>query len=136
MKVITTMIEDEVYEAVNENGNKLSIDMRSPELKKAQSPPEILLSAVAGCGAVDIVLMLKKRRKIIHNFTIETIGKRREDHPKRFTEIHCIYILESPDVNEEEFEKAASLSLEKYCTVAATLNITVTHEIQIIRPSE
>jgi len=134
MKIVTTMVEDEVYESINENGNKLSIDMREPSLKNAQSPPELLLSAVAGCGAVDIVLMLKKRRKTITKFTIETTGDRKDDHPKRFTKINCKYVLESPDVNEEEFEKAAALSLEKYCTVAATLNIKVSHEIAIIRP--
>ena len=134
MKIVTTMVEDEVYDTLNENGNTLTIDMRSPELKKAQSPPELLLSAVSACGAVDIVLMLKKRRKTINNFTIETIGQRQQEHPRRFTGIHCKYILESPDVNEDEFEKVAVLSLEKYCTVATTLNIKVTHEISIVRP--
>jgi len=134
MKIVTTMIEEEVYEAINENGNRLPIDMRSTTLKKAQSPPELLLSAVAACGAVDTVLMLKKRRKTINNFTIETVGERRAEHPKSFTAIHCKYIVESPDVNEDEFEKAAALSLEKYCTVAASLNCEVTHEIEIIRP--
>ncbi len=134
MKIVTTMIEDEVYEAVNENGNRLPIDMRKADLKKAHSPTELLLSAVAACGAVDIILMLKKRRKTINNFTIETIGNRREENPRSFTDIHCKYILQSPDVNEDEFEKAAALSLEKYCSVASSLNIMVTHEIEIIRP--
>ena len=68
MRIVTTMIEDEVYESINENGNTLQIDMRTPELKKAQSPPEILLSSLAACGAVDIVMMLKKRRKTIVKF--------------------------------------------------------------------
>jgi putative redox protein len=133
MKIVTTMVEEEVYEAINENGNRLSIDMRNAELKKAQSPTELLLSAVAACGAVDIVMMLKKRRKTIQKFTIETTGQRREDHPRSFTNIHCKYILESPDVNEEEFSKAAALSLEKYCSVATSLKSTVTHEVEIIR---
>lgn len=134
MRIVTTMIEDEVYEAINENGNKLSIDMRNAEVKKAQSPPELLLSALSGCGAVDIVLMLKKRRKTITDFTIETNGERRTEHPRSFTAIHCKFILVSPDVTEDEFEKATALSLEKYCTVAASLNSKITHEIEIIRP--
>ncbi len=134
MRIVTTMIEDEVYEAVNENGNTLSIDMRNPALKKAQSPPEMLLSALAACGGVDIVIMLKKRKKTIHSFTIETVGTRRDEFPKSFTDIHCKYILVSPDVQEEEFSKAASMSLEKYCTVGASLNSKITHSVEIIRP--
>ena len=136
MKIVTNMIEEEGYEAFNENGNRLQIDSRSPELRTAQSPPEMLLSSLAACGAIDIVIMLKKRKKTINKFTIETTGNRREEHPRSFIDIHCKYIIESPDVNEEEFSKAAALSLEKYCTVAASLNSTVTHGIEIIRPTE
>lgn len=134
MRIVTTMIEDEVYESINENGNTLQIDMRAPAIKKAQSPAEMLLSALAACGAVDIVMMLKKRRKTIVNFTIEITGKRREEHPKSFTEIYIKYILVSPDVEEEEFTKVASLSLDKYCTVGASLNSNITHAVEIIRP--
>lgn len=132
--IVTTMIEDEVYESINENGNTLHIDMRKPELKKGQSPTEVLLSAVAACGAVDIVMMLKKRKKTIVDFKIETTGVRREEHPRSFTSVHCQYILTSPDVNEEEFNKVAALSLEKYCSVASSLNSKVTHGVEIIRP--
>ncbi len=132
--IVTTMIEDEVYESINENGNTLHIDMRKPELKNGQSPTEVLLSAVAACGAVDIVMMLKKRKKTIVDFKIETTGVRREETPRSFTAVHCQYILTSPDVNEEEFNKVAALSLEKYCSVASSLNSKVTHGVEIIRP--
>ncbi len=134
MKIVTTMVEDEVYASVNENGNQLQLDMRKPDLKKGHSPTEALLSAVAACGAVDIVMMLKKRKKTIVDFKIETTGVRREEHPRSFTSVHCKYILTSPDVNEEEFNKVAALSLEKYCSVASSLNSKVTHEVGIIRP--
>lgn len=132
MKIITTMLEDELYESVNENGNKATIDMRKAEDKMHQSPVETLLSAVAACGAVDIVLMLKKRRKTIQKFVIETVGQRQPEAPRYFTHIHCKYIIYSPDVNKEELNKVAGLSLEKYCSVATSLKATITYEVEVM----
>ena len=132
MKVTTLMLEDEVYEASNETGHKVVIDMRKTEERKNQNPVELLLSSLSACGAVDIVLMLKKRKKTIRNFTIETIGTRREETPKAFTKIHCHYVVESPDVTNEELHKVAQLALEKYCSVAASLKAQITFSVEVI----
>jgi len=134
MKIRTTMLDDEVFESTNENNNTVRIDMRSNDLKKAQSPPELLLSALAGCAAVDIVLMLKKRRKSVDKFEIITDGTRQETQPKYFTKIHSIYRITSSDVENEELYKVAGLSLEKYCTVAASLKSELTYSVEVIRP--
>lgn len=134
MKIITKMIEDELYESVTADGILDTIDMRALPTKKSMSPVESLLSAVAACGAVDIVVMLKKRKKTIESFTIETEGIRRETPPRSFTAIHCRYIIVSPDVNEEELAKTAKLSLEKYCSVADSLKATITFSVAVIKP--
>jgi putative redox protein len=86
------------------------------------------------CGAIDITLILKKRKKTIHDFVIEAVGVRKDETPRRFTEVHCKYVITSPDVTEEELNKTAKLSLEKYCSVVATLNCPVTFSVEIIRP--
>ncbi len=128
------MLEDEVYEALNEGGHKVTVDMREASHKQHQSPTELLLTSLASCGAVDIVVMLKKRKKTINEFTIETVGVRRDETPRKFTDIHCKYIVTSPDVEKEEFEKFAKLSLEKYCSVAATLNSHIHFSVEVNRP--
>lgn len=133
MKSTTRMIEDEVYVATNDLGHEVKIDMRKPDVKKNQSPVELLLSAVGACGAVDITLMLKKRKKTIIDFVTETEGVRRDEHPRSFTQIHCHYKITSPDVEEEELAKIAKLSLEKYCSVADSLKIKVTHSSEVVR---
>ncbi len=134
MKIITHMLGDEVYEATNENGNTVTIDMRKKEEKKALSPMELVLSAVAGCGAVDIVSMLKKRKKTVTKFVIDAEADRMERPPRYFTKIHCKYIVTSPDVTEEELDKVSALALEKYCSVASSLKAQITYEVQVIRP--
>ena len=134
MKITTTMLADEVFEAVNDNGNKVTIDVRKREEKTSQSPVELVLSALAACGAVDIVVMLKKRKKSIQKFSIETEGTRSADTPRYFTKAHCHFIITSPDVTEEELHKSAALALEKYCSVGASLKAEITFTVQVIRP--
>ena len=133
MKIITRMIEDELYEASNKFGNKVMIDMRGQGVKEGQSPVEMLLSSLAACGAVDIVLMLKKRKKHVVEFHIETEATRNPETPRWVTAVHLKYIITSPDVTEEELLKVATLSLEKYCSVASSLKSEITHSVQVIR---
>ncbi len=133
MKVITRMVEDEVYEAFTSDNIKADIDMRELPLKRAQSPVELLLSALSACAAVDIVSMLKKRRKTIAALTIETEGERRPQPPRGFTSIHCRYIITSGDVSEDELHKVAGLALTKYCSVASTLNAQLDYSVQVIK---
>ena len=134
MKIVTRMVEEELYEATNKYGNKVMIDMREQGVKQGQSPVEILLSSLAACGAIDIVVMLKKRKKQVVEFQIETEATRNAEAPRWLTAIHCKYIVTSPDVTEEELFKVARLSLEKYCSVASSLKSEITHSVQVIRP--
>ena len=134
MIIKTSYVSDYEYIATNEIGCEIKIDMRPDDLKESQSPTELLLSALTGCVAVDIMIMLKKRKKTIVDFVIEADGKRPSDPPRRYTDIHLKYIITSPDVNETEVNKTAKLALEKYCSVAATLNSNITTSLEIIRP--
>jgi putative redox protein len=133
MKIITRMIEDELYEASNKYGNNVMVDMREHGTKQGQSPVEMLLSSLAACGAIDIVIMLKKRKKHILDFQIETEATRNAETPRWLTAIHCRYIVTSPDVTEDELFKVAGLSLEKYCSVASSLKSEISHSVQVIR---
>lgn len=126
VKIVTRMLGDELYESVNEKENKLRTDMRPAEIKEHLSPVESLLSALAACSAVDIVLMLRKRKKTIDSFTIATEGERREKPPRSFTKIHITFRMVSPDISETELSKVAQLSVEKYCSVADSLKAKIT----------
>lgn len=132
--VIVRMKADHEYEAVNPQGNVVQIDMYDPQDKKAQSPMDILLSALGSCASVDAVLMMKKKRKTVTDFIVEVEGVRSEGVPAFYTDIHLKFILISPDAKEEEFEKVVSLAVEKYCSVASSLkaNITFSSEVKTV----
>ena len=134
MKIITKFVDDKEFMSVNEAGNVLAIDMYPPEEKKNFSPTEMLLSALSSCSSVDLVQMLKKRKKTITALTVEAEGVRREENPMAFTRIKLTFIVYSPDVEQAEFEKMGHLAATKYCSVADTLNIQAEHEFKIVRP--
>jgi len=124
---------DKEYEGVNATGNKVAIDMYDADNKQAMSPTEMLLSSVAACAMVDISLMLKKRRKTLVGFKAETEGTRGEEHPRAFTDIHINFIITSPDATEEEVAKIVDLSVDKYCSVAASVKSNITHGFEVKR---
>lgn len=133
MRIITNMQAPKEYESKNDSGNVMNIDMYEAKNKDFFSPMESLLSALASCAAVDLVEMIKKRRKELTDLQIETIGERRDEAPRAFTSIHMIFTAVSPDLKEEEFEKLVELATGKYCSVAGTLNLKATFEVVIKR---
>jgi len=135
-KVTTRYIDTYEYESVNESGNTVKIDMYDPENKKGQSPTELLLSALAACSAVDLVEILKKRKKTFTDFKVETRGTRREEHPRAFTDITLRFIVNSDNVTKEELLKNAKLIVDKYCSVATTINGVATIDVEAeVQPS-
>lgn len=122
MKIITKFVSDYEFESINEAGNYAKIDMYEKQFKKAFSPMEHLLSAVAACASVDAVQMLKKKRKTVNEFTIESDGIRRTEYPKAFTHITLKFLLKSPNTSEEELAKVVKLAVDKYCSVSASLS--------------
>ena len=130
--VTVRMKTDLSYESTNPQGNRVDIDMHDPEQKQAQSPMELLLSALGGCTSVDAVLMMKKKRRELLDFFVEVEGVRNDGVPGYYTEIALHFVLVSPDATGEEFEKVVALSVEKYCSVASSLSskISFTSEVR------
>lgn len=126
---------DKEFEASNLSGNILPIDMLHVDDKKAFSPTQLLLAGVASCAAVDIVSMIKKRRKTFVDLQAHTTGERKETHPKGFTHINIKYTITSPDITEKELERIIDLAVTKYCSVAESLDkeMELTHSFEIIR---
>lgn len=134
MKVTLGYKSDKEYYAVNESANRIEIDMLDASDKEAMSPMQLLLSGVVACAAVDIVAMIKKRRKTLTAFSGECDGERREQHPRKFDTIHVHYRIVSPDLTNEEAVKIVDLAVAKYCSVAATVNEStkLTHSVEVV----
>lgn len=130
----THYIDEREFYAENASGNRVDIDMHPPERKRHQSPTELLLSALAACASVDLVQILKKRRRTVNALRVEAEGVRAEQAPRRFVAITLTFTVTSPDVGAEEFEKMGLLAATRYCSVAATLDLEPEHRFVVERP--
>ena len=88
-------------------------------------PMELILMGLAGCSAIDIILILKKQRQIVKDFKILVDGTRRDGKlPGVFEKINLHFIL-SGTIKEDRLARAIKLSMDKYCSVTAMLRPTV-----------
>lgn len=86
------------------------------------SPMQSLLLGLAGCMAVDVVLILQKMRAAPEGLTVRVAGVRAPEPPRRFTAIELVYETQgSVPVARERLEQAIALSRDKYCSVLHTL---------------
>lgn len=115
---------DEFLIATTPGGYSLTIDTKG-DRKSAPTPMELLLVSVAGCTAVDVVSILKKKRQDVRDYWVEISGERRDDHPRAFTKMKVHHIVYGNDVSEQAVAAAVELSDMKYCSVAATVRPTV-----------
>src|SRR5262249_16039792 len=97
------------------------------------SPKELLLFALGGCTASDVIPILKKKRVTIDGFEIHLTGNIRDEHPRIFSDIHVEYVFRGDHINPADVERAIELSTTKYCAVSAMLRGTVkiTHSFRI-----
>ncbi|MFN3740635.1 MAG: OsmC family protein [Thermodesulfovibrionales bacterium] len=84
-------------------------------------PMELLLIGLGGCTGMDVVSILKKKKQELEGLEIIIDGKKAEEHPKRFTDITIEFRLKGKNLSEEAVKRAVELSMEKYCSVKATL---------------
>jgi putative redox protein len=99
----------------------------------ATSPVELLLLAAAACSAGDVVLILEKMRVALRSLDVTVQGTRREQEPRRYTAIHFRFAIAGTGADESKARRAIDLSLEKYCSVVASLapDIRVTYDVAI-----
>lgn len=89
-------------------------------LDEGPRPKEVLLAALAGCTAMDVISILKKMQEPIQRLVVKVEGETAEEHPKYVKKISLTYIAYG-NVKEDNLKKAVELSQEKYCGVSATL---------------
>ena len=110
-----------------------SVVLSTPDDGVGMKPSELLLVALSGCTAVDVVDILAKKRQTLTGLEISASAEQDSDPPWTFRKIHLVYKLRGKGLTEQAVEQAIALSEEKYCSVAATVRgkaeITYSFEI-------
>jgi putative redox protein len=100
--------------------------------RKGVSPKTLALTALAGCTAIDVIMILRKMRIEPEHFSVEAEADTTDEHPKVFKKIFLTYRIRGGGVTRDKVEKAVSLSQDKYCGVSAMLRQAAPIEAEII----
>ncbi|HZQ18521.1 MAG TPA: OsmC family protein [Terriglobales bacterium] len=117
------------FAGVGNGGHSVLMD---GDAKAGNSPMELVLLALCGCTAYDVVSILQKKRERLTGLEVTAHAKKASEPPRVYTEIKLLYQI-SGEVTKKSAEDAVRLSEEKYCSVAAMLSKTarITYEIQL-----
>ncbi len=107
-----------VFRGGEAGGPEVVIDGDNAE---GPGPMLTLLLAAASCSGSDVVVILEKMRVVLKELRIEVSGLRREQEPRRYMSIRFEYHMAGDGLDETRARRAIDLSLEKYCSVVASL---------------
>jgi putative redox protein len=118
---------------VGEATSRHALVMDAGPEKSASSPMELVLIALCGCTASDVVGILRKKREPFTNLEVSARGERASGYPAVYTAITVHYRV-AGNVSRKAVEDAVKLSKEKYCSVSAMLEKTakITAEIELV----
>lgn len=125
----------EKLQFVGIDSSKHSVVMSSQDKENGtgMKPAELMLVALGGCTAYDVVNILTKKRKTLTGLDIEVSAEQESDPPWTYRKIHMAYALRGKGLDEKSVADAIDLSKNKYCSVGATLAAAaeITYEFTI-----
>lgn len=110
-------------EARDESGHTVLMDS-SPEnggKNNGVRPMQMLIMGLGGCTAIDVIMILNKQKQEITDFRISIDGEREQaQEPSLWKKVHVSFDIKGK-IDKDKALRAVELSMNKYCSVAATL---------------
>lgn len=123
------------FEGTADSGHTLTLDA-APEVggaNKGFRPMELMAISLAGCTAMDVISILRKKRQEVTGFEVKVNARQAAEHPHVFTAMEVTYVVHGRNIEPAAVERAIQLSEEKYCPAQAMLrkaaSITLKYEI-------
>jgi putative redox protein len=85
------------------------------------NPMELMALSLAGCTAMDVISILRKKRQDVTDFEVYVDAPRAEEHPKVFTRATIHYLVTGHNVDESAVVRAIELTACSYCPAQAML---------------
>lgn len=125
------------FVAWDEAGHGVVMD-GSPQFKGEGTgvrPVELVLYALGGCTAMDVVSVLEKKRLDVSGVEVTVQGTQREsDYPHYYETVNVEYVVTGRGIPESAVERAIQLSEEKYCSVKGMFGpqVAVTTSFRVV----
>ena len=131
--VTTEWKKNLLFKSDNPNGAQVLMDtsFANGGNEVGASPKALMLSSLAGCSGLDVVMIAEKMRTSFDDLRIVVEANLTDEHPKYYDKVHVKYFFEGKDLDQEKLTKVVSLSIDKYCGVMEMFRqfATVTTEI-------
>ena len=136
MRAKVEWVDNLTFLSSDDSGHYAILDhSENKELQKGSTPTNMLLQALCGCTAMDVISILQKKKEPVTGLEVSAEGTRAAEHPKVFTEVELEYVAYG-NVKKESLDRAVSLSQEKYCNISITLKragVRVTFSTRIVK---
>jgi putative redox protein len=106
------------FDTVLGSGHTLVMD--ATEGNEGPRPAELVGAALAGCTAMDVISILRKKRQEVTHYEVRVAAVQMDGHPHAFTRFDIVHVIEGA-VDPEAVRRAIELSATKYCSVGTTL---------------
>jgi len=135
VKTANLTLEGDGLRFVAKAGSGHSIVLDDGRSDTGMRPAELVPLAVAGCTAMDVISILRKKREPVSRYEIHATGAQQDAHPHAFTRIDVVHVIEGEAISIEAVRRAIELSATKYCAVGATLStgLTEIHHAYVVR---
>jgi putative redox protein len=118
------------------DGHKITVDAteQSGGSDLGPRPKKLMLTALAGCTGIDVIMILKKMKVEPEAFNVIVEAEVTEEHPMHYSKMNVIYQFKGKDLPMDKLEKAIKLSESTYCGVTAAYRkaMEMTWEIRMI----
>lgn len=121
----------------DKNGHTLQTDTSSEKggTDFGFRPMQLILGGLGSCSAIDMVSILKKQKQTVEDFKIKIEAEREPDKvPSLWKSANVTFELYG-NIDVDKANKAAALSMDKYCSVAETLRrggTNITWNVKVI----
>jgi putative redox protein len=82
---------------------------------------ELMAVSLAGCTAMDVISILRKKRQDVTDFRVDVDADRAPRHPKVFTQAVIEYYITGKNVDEAAVRRSIELSAVRYCPAQGML---------------
>src|SRR5438876_3288424 len=84
-------------------------------------PHRLQEQAMAGCTAMDVLSIMRKKRQQVSGLSVEGQGSRADQHPRVYTRFEVLYKVSGTNIDPQAVARAIELSTTRYCPVIGLL---------------
>ena len=115
--------ENMVFTGTADSGFSIQMDAKKEVGGEGKGfvPMELMAVSLAGCTAMDVISILRKKQQDVTDFEVRVDAPRAEAHPKVFTRATIDYLVTGHGVDEKAVRRAIELTAGSYCPAQAML---------------